>query len=80
MRVIAHVSDTHFGNDVQDPADRAAAVIEHLVSMSPRPDVLVFTGDLADHGVRIGGPTGVVDDDGKSIGGQTAGDGGTDAT
>ena len=48
---IAHVSDTHFGNDVQDPADRAAAVIEHLVSMSPRPDVLVVTGDLADHGL-----------------------------
>ena len=51
MRVIAHVSDTHFGNDVKDPADRAAAVIEHLVSMSPRPDVLVVTGDLADHGL-----------------------------
>lgn len=51
MRVIAHVSDTHFGNDVQDPADRAAAVINHLVSMSPRPEVLVVTGDLADHGL-----------------------------
>jgi len=51
MRVIAHVSDTHFGNDVQDPADRAAAVSKHLVSMSPRPDVLVVTGDLADHGL-----------------------------
>ncbi len=50
MLVIAHVSDTHFGNDVQDPADRVAAVTEHLLSMSPRPDVLVVTGDVADHG------------------------------
>lgn len=51
MRVIAHVSETHFGNDVQDPVDRATAVMEHLVAMSPRPDMLVVTGDLADHGL-----------------------------
>ena len=41
MFVVAHVSDTHFGNDVQDPADRAAAVMDHLLAMDPRPDVLV---------------------------------------
>jgi 3',5'-cyclic AMP phosphodiesterase CpdA len=51
MFVVAHVSDTHFGNDVQDPAARAAAVMDHLVAMSPRPDVLVVTGDVADHGL-----------------------------
>ena len=51
MRVIAHVSDTHFGNDVQDPRDRATAVKDHLLAMSPRPDVLVVTGDLTDHGL-----------------------------
>jgi len=51
MLVVAHVSDTHFGNDVQDPADRAAAVMDHLVDMNPRPDVLVVTGDVADHGL-----------------------------
>jgi 3',5'-cyclic AMP phosphodiesterase CpdA len=51
MIVVAHVSDTHFGNDVQDPARRAAAVIDHLVEMSPRPDLLVVTGDVADHGL-----------------------------
>lgn len=50
-RVIAHVSDTHFGNSTQDPGARAAIVMEHLVSMSPRPDVLLVTGDLADHGL-----------------------------
>jgi 3',5'-cyclic AMP phosphodiesterase CpdA len=51
MFVIAHVSDTHFGNDVQDPADRAAAVMDHLLAMRPRPDVLVVSGDVADHGL-----------------------------
>jgi 3',5'-cyclic AMP phosphodiesterase CpdA len=51
MFVVAHVSDTHFGNDVQDPASRAAAVMEHLLAMDPRPDVLVVTGDIADHGL-----------------------------
>jgi Icc protein len=51
MLVIAHVSDTHFGNDVQDPALRAAAVMDHLLAMDPRPSVLVVTGDVADHGL-----------------------------
>lgn len=51
MFVVAHVSDTHFGNDVQDPAGRAAAVLDHLLAMVPRPDVLVVTGDIADHGL-----------------------------
>ena len=50
MLVIAHVSDTHFGNEVRDPASRNAAVMDHLLAMSPRPDVLVVTGDVADHG------------------------------
>lgn len=50
-RVIAHVSDTHFGNSTQDPGARAALVMEHLVSMSPRPDLLLVTGDVADHGL-----------------------------
>jgi 3',5'-cyclic AMP phosphodiesterase CpdA len=51
MFVVAHVSDTHFGNDVQDPSGRAAAVMDHLLAMNPRPDVLVVTGDIADHGL-----------------------------
>src|SRR5690348_4593137 len=51
MAVIAHVSDTHFGNDVQDPSARAAAVMDHLLAMDPRPDLLVVSGDVADHGL-----------------------------
>jgi 3',5'-cyclic AMP phosphodiesterase CpdA len=51
MFVVAHVSDTHFGNDVQDPDRRAAAVMDHLLAMDPRPDVLVLSGDVADHGL-----------------------------
>ncbi len=51
MLVIAHVSDTHFGNAVRDPSRRNAAVMDHLLAMSPRPDVLVVTGDVADHGL-----------------------------
>lgn len=51
MFVVAQVSDTHFGNDVQDPAGRVTAVMDHLLAMRPRPDVLVVTGDVADHGL-----------------------------
>jgi 3',5'-cyclic-AMP phosphodiesterase len=51
MFVVAHVSDTHFGNDVQDPSFRASAVMDHLLAMDPRPDVLVLSGDVADHGL-----------------------------
>ncbi len=51
MVVIAHVSDTHFGNTAQDPAGRAAAVMDHLLAMDPRPDLLVVSGDVADHGL-----------------------------
>lgn len=51
MVVVAHVSDTHVGNAVQDPAPRMAALMDHLLAMSPRPDVLLVTGDVADHGL-----------------------------
>jgi 3',5'-cyclic AMP phosphodiesterase CpdA len=51
MFVVAHVSDTHFGNDVQDPSGRVASVMDHVLAMDPRPDVLVVTGDVADHGL-----------------------------
>jgi 3',5'-cyclic-AMP phosphodiesterase len=51
MTVVAHVSDTHVGNAVQDPVARMASVMDHLLAMSPLPDVLVVTGDLADHGL-----------------------------
>src|SRR3954464_8934316 len=51
MPVVAHVSDAHVGNAVQDPAARMAAVMDHMLAMTPRPDVLVVTGDVADHGL-----------------------------
>ena len=51
MTVVAHVSDTHAGNAVQDPAARMASVMDHLLAMSPPPDLLVVTGDVADHGL-----------------------------
>lgn len=50
MTLIAHVSDTHFGGPV-DAAVRAEAVLDHLLAMEPRPDVLLVTGDVADHGL-----------------------------
>jgi len=51
MLVIAHVTDTHFGDSVREPAARNAAVMDHLLAMDPRPDVLVVSGDVADHGL-----------------------------
>lgn len=51
MLLVAHVSDTHFGNDDQDPRARADAVMEHLLAMDPRPDLLLVSGDVADHGL-----------------------------
>jgi 3',5'-cyclic AMP phosphodiesterase CpdA len=51
MFVVAHVSDTHFGNDRQDPTARLAVVMDHLLALDPRPDILVVTGDVADHGL-----------------------------
>jgi 3',5'-cyclic AMP phosphodiesterase CpdA len=51
MFVVAHVSDTHFGNDVQDPAERLGRVMDHLLALDPLPDVLIVSGDVADHGL-----------------------------
>jgi len=48
--LIAHVSDTHFGGP-PDARARAEAVLAHLLALDPRPDVLLVTGDVADHGL-----------------------------
>lgn len=47
MLTVAHLSDPHFGNrpDVADRSRRVAAAVERI-----RPDVVVVTGDVADHG------------------------------
>ena len=49
MLTVAHVSDLHIGGRPESVA-RAAQVIAHVCSMSPAPDVLLVTGDIADHG------------------------------
>lgn len=46
---IAHVSDLHIGGRPESE-DRAARVLAHVGAMSPPPDVLLVTGDVADHG------------------------------
>jgi 3',5'-cyclic AMP phosphodiesterase CpdA len=48
--VVAHVTDTHFGHDAGQAADRTRRVVDALLHMNPRPDVLVHSGDVTDHG------------------------------
>jgi Icc protein len=50
IALIAHVSDTHFGGP-SDARARAEAVMEHLLALDPHPDVLLVSGDVADHGL-----------------------------
>ncbi|MFN8195441.1 MAG: metallophosphoesterase [Nocardioidaceae bacterium] len=47
--VIAHLSDTHFGGR-WSPADRARRVLDHVAALHPPVDVVLVTGDIADHG------------------------------
>ena len=47
--VIAHLSDTHFGYR-PGSADRTRRVLEHLAALDPPADVVLVTGDVADHG------------------------------
>jgi Icc protein len=47
---VAHLSDTHFGHELGEAADRTRRVLEAILAMDPRPDVLVHTGDVTDHG------------------------------
>ncbi len=50
MYVIAHISDTHFdGGD--HAADRAARVMAYLAKLAEPVDVVLVTGDIADHGL-----------------------------
>lgn len=50
MTTIAHLSDTHFGGP-PDARARAEAVLAHLLALDPVPDVLLVSGDVADHGL-----------------------------
>jgi 3',5'-cyclic AMP phosphodiesterase CpdA len=49
MLTIAHVSDTHLGSR-PEALDRARRVLDHVRSLDPAPDLLLVTGDIADHG------------------------------
>lgn len=49
MFAIAHLTDTHAGGRPES-VTRLRVVIDHLLAMEPRPDVMVVTGDLTDHG------------------------------
>ncbi|MEO7236705.1 MAG: metallophosphoesterase, partial [Lapillicoccus sp.] len=46
---IAHLSDLHIGGRTGSVA-RAERVVTHVVAMAPAPDILLVTGDIADHG------------------------------
>ena len=52
--LIAQVTDIHLGFQPDDPAElnrkRLDDVIDTLLALSPRPDLLLATGDLTEHG------------------------------
>ncbi|UMG94569.1 metallophosphoesterase [Nocardioides sp. TF02-7] len=50
MLVIAHVSDLHLGGS-PEAERRAQRVLDHVAAMRPEVDVVVVTGDVADHGL-----------------------------
>lgn len=47
---VAHISDLHLGGPRQARA-RNDLVMSHLLALDPLPDVLLVTGDVADHGL-----------------------------
>ncbi len=49
MLTIAHLSDTHFGGPPA-ASERTRRVLDHLAAMDPPVDVVLVTGDIADHG------------------------------
>ena len=52
--LIAHLSDPHLRTDVLagEPAQRLHAALGRVLGIEPRPDAIVITGDLAEHGHR----------------------------
>jgi 3',5'-cyclic-AMP phosphodiesterase len=48
--VVAHLSDCHMGASDEAPA-RLRRALDHVAACTPRPDVLLLSGDLADHGL-----------------------------
>lgn len=49
--LIAHVSDTHIGA-TEEATPRTERVLAHLDALRQRPDAMLITGDLVDHGAE----------------------------
>ena len=49
VTLVAHLSDLHFGGPA-DARARADLALDHVLALDPRPDLLLVTGDVADHG------------------------------
>ncbi|MEI2809729.1 MAG: metallophosphoesterase [Nocardioides sp.] len=49
MLRIAHFSDTHFGWRSSSPG-RVRRILDHIAAMDPPADVVLLSGDVADHG------------------------------
>jgi Icc protein len=50
--VVAHLSDCHIGATDDAPA-RLRRALDHIAACTPQPDVLLLSGDLADHGLDV---------------------------
>jgi 3',5'-cyclic-AMP phosphodiesterase len=49
VTLVAHLSDLHFGGP-PDARARADLAMDHVLALDPAPDLLLVTGDVADHG------------------------------
>lgn len=49
VTLVAHLTDLHFGGPA-DARPRVDRVLDHLLALDPLPDLLLVTGDVADHG------------------------------
>ena len=50
--VVAHLSDCHIGATDEAPA-RLRRALDHVAACAPQPDVVLMSGDLADHGLDV---------------------------
>ena len=50
--IVAHLSNCHIGATDEAPA-RLRRALDHVAACAPQPDVVLLTGDLADHGLDV---------------------------
>jgi 3',5'-cyclic AMP phosphodiesterase CpdA len=48
--IVAQLTDPHLSESAPEAAERFALALAHLLRLPSRPDVLLVTGDLAEHG------------------------------